>query len=127
MLGIHTKIEKVNHNVIQKLSNKAKKDKVNLKDTETTQWFAIYGNDVLLGCAGTILKNGKGRIRGVFVLPEYRKLGLGSKLMQFIIDDLSNNNACYIDQLSSQPNWWLKNGWKTKSVVKNGSWIYKII
>ena len=127
MLGIHTKIETVSHEVIKKLSNKAKLDKVNLKDTKTTKWFAIYGNDILLGCAGTILKHGKGRIRGVFILPQYRKFGFGSKLMTHIIEDLKNNHACYIDQLSSQPNWWIKNGWKTKSIVKNGSWIYKIL
>jgi N-acetylglutamate synthase-like GNAT family acetyltransferase len=127
MLGIHTKIETVNYAEVKKLLNKAKKDKVNLKDTATTQWFAIYQDNVLCGCAGTILKFGKGRIRSVFVLPEYRKLGLGSKLMKHIVEDLSNNNACYIDQLSSQPSWWIKNGWKVKSEVKNGSWIYKIL
>tara|TARA_Y100001972_G_scaffold71073_2_gene86459 strand:- start:613 stop:996 length:384 start_codon:yes stop_codon:yes gene_type:complete len=127
MHGIHTKIEQVNHSEVKKLSNLAKKDKVNLKDTATTKWFAIYYHNKIIGCAGTILKNGKGRIRGVFILSKYRGLGLGSKLMKHIIDDLIDNHACYIDQLSSQPKWWLNNGWKVKSTVKNGSWIYKLV
>ncbi len=120
-------IEPINFDIAKLLSSKAKKDKVNLKDTETTKWFGVYLDNKLCGVAGTILKNGKGRIRSVFVIEEYRGQGLGSSLMKFIIDDLIENNACYIDQLASNPKWWIEQSWKVKSVVKNGSWIYKIL
>ena len=48
MHGIHTKIEQVNHSEVKKLSNLAKKDKVNLKDTATTKWFAIYYHNKII-------------------------------------------------------------------------------
>lgn len=117
----------IDYNMVKTLNNKAKLDKVCLKDTQTTKWFGAYLDNVLCGVAGTILNNGKGRIRGVFVLKEHRKHGIGSKLMNYIINYLIDNNACYIDQLSSHPEWWIKNNWKVKSKVKNGSWIYKTI
>lgn len=120
-------INKIEFDIVKPLSSKAIKDKVCLKDTKTTVWFGAYDEKNLCGVAGSILKDGKGRIRGVFVLPEYRKLGIGSKLMEHIINYFKSNNACYIDQLSSNPNWWVKKSWKIKSTVKNGAWVYKNI
>lgn len=124
--GTQLKIQKITHNIIKPLISKSKNDKVCLKDTKTTEWFGIY-TESLSGCAGVIIKNGKGRIRGVFILPEKRKLGLGSQLMSYIIDYMEESGVTYIDQLSSSPSWWVKNGWTIKSNVKNGSWIYKKI
>jgi N-acetylglutamate synthase-like GNAT family acetyltransferase len=121
------KIQKITHNEVKPLISKSKGDKVCLKDTKTTQWFGVYQEEALCGCAGVIIKNGKGRIRGVFILPDCRKFGMGSKLMRYIVEYMEDSGVSYIDQLSSHPNWWLKNGWTTKSIVTNGSWIYKKI
>lgn len=120
-------IKQIDFQLVKPLSSKAIKDKVCLKNTNTTIWFGAYNEINLCGVAGSILKGSKGRIRGVFVLPEYRKLGIGSMLMQYIVDYFKNNNACYIDQLASNPNWWVQKNWKVKSTVKNGAWVYKNI
>jgi GNAT superfamily N-acetyltransferase len=120
-------VREISYNTVKPLASKALKDKVCLKDTATTKWFAAYDNDVLLGVAGSILKNGNGRIRGVYVLPEYRKLGAGRMMMDHIMYYFSDNGACYVDQLSSHYDWWVKQGWKIKSIVPNGAWIYKTI
>lgn len=117
----------IEYNIVKTLINKAKYDKVCLKDTITTKWFGAFIDGVLCGVAGTILKNGKGRIRGVFVVKEHRKLGIGSQLMNYIIKFLSDNNACYIDQLASNPDWWIKHNWKIKAPAKNGAWVFKTI
>jgi GNAT superfamily N-acetyltransferase len=120
-------IMEIEYKQVKTLVNKAKYDKVCLKDTKTTKWFGAFIDKLLCGVAGTILKNGKGRIRGVFVVKEHRKLGMGSQLMKHIINYLSDNHACYIDQLASNPEWWVKNNWKIKSLARNGAWIYKTI
>ena len=120
-------VRQISYNTVKTLASKAAKDKVCLKDTATTKWFAAYDDDVLLGVAGSILKNGNGRIRGVYVLPEYRKLGAGRMMMEHIMFYFSDSGACYVDQLSSQYEWWVKQGWKIKSIVPNGAWIYKTI
>jgi hypothetical protein len=120
-------IRQISYNIVKQLESKAQKDKVCLKDTESTVWFGAYDNDVLLGVAGSICKNGKGRIRGVFVLPEYRKIGAGKMMMDYIMHHFADCGACYVDQLSSQYEWWVKQGWKIKSIVPNGAWIYKKI
>jgi hypothetical protein len=39
----------------------------------------------------------------------------------------SNSHINYVDQLSSHPEWWLEQGWQSKSIVKNGQCIYKNI
>lgn len=121
------KIEQINFEKIKLLSNLASKEKVCLKNTTTTIWFGAFIEENLCGVAGSILKNGKGRIRGVFVVPSSRKLGVGSLLMEHLINYFKANNACYIDQLAVNPNWWLNKNWKIKSKVKNGAWIYKNI
>jgi N-acetylglutamate synthase-like GNAT family acetyltransferase len=118
-------IVEVTHDRIWHLNGAAKKDKVCLKDTNTTKWFAIYVDYHIIGCAGIIIKGSKGRIRGVFILPEHRNKGYSSQLMSYIIKYMTDENVCYIDQLSSQPEWWIKNGWKEKSKALNGSWVYK--
>jgi GNAT superfamily N-acetyltransferase len=118
------KIKKINHSKVKPLIKFSKNDVVCLKDTKTTEWFGLYEPN-LIGVAGVIIKSGKGRIRGVFILPEKRKMGYGSQLMSYIIEYMESKGVSYIDQLSSHPNWWInKNGWKIKSIVKNGSWIY---
>ena len=121
------KIEQINFKKVKTFTAPASKEKVCLKDTKTTIWFGAFIDNNLCGIAGSILKNGKGRIRGVFVLPQYRKNGVGSQLMEHIINYFKNNNACYIDQLASNPNWWVNKNWKIKSTVKNGAWVYKNI
>jgi GNAT superfamily N-acetyltransferase len=120
-------IKQIDYKEVKTLINKAKYDKVCLKDTNTTKWFGAFIENMLCAVAGTILKNGKGRIRGVFVVREHRKLGIGSQLMNYIIEYFSNNNACYIDQLASNPDWWVKKNWKVKSLARNGAWVYKTI
>lgn len=108
---------------------RAAKDGVCLKDTAGgTTWFgALDEQGALCGVAGATLKAGKGRIRGVFVLPEHRGKKIGSTLMDSVLEWFCEQNACYIDQLSSLPGWWIKRGWKIKAPAKRGAWIYKII
>ena len=120
-------IKQITYDEVKQFSNMAKKDKVNLKDTETTIWFGYYDNEALVGVTGTILKHGKGRIRGVFVPKDHRGKGYGQTLMEYIMKYFDKENACYVDQLASNYEWWLKKGWNLKSIVKNGAWVYKII
>jgi len=120
-------IKEVSIDVLLPLKNMAKKDKVNISEPSSNgKFFASYDEEGnLVGCAGIIVKNNKGRIRSVFIKPEYRGKGYSSTLMSYIIKYMTDLHVCYIDQLSSQPEWWIKNGWKEKSKVKNGSWIFK--
>ena len=122
-----TSIQEISYTNVKPLIKYARHDKVCLKDTETTKWFGIYEKDRLCGVAGSIAKDGKGRIRGVFVLQEHRGKSYGSTLMNHLMTYFSNNNVNYVDQLSSHPEWWLEQGWQSKSIVKNGQWIYKNI
>jgi GNAT superfamily N-acetyltransferase len=118
----------ITHNEVKVFQSKAAKEGICLKDTKTTTWFGAFDDDNnLCGVAGTILKNGKGRIRGVYVDPNKRGNNYGSSLMYNIIEWLCSNNACYIDQFAGKPNWWVKQGWKIKKSTDNGSWVYKTI
>ena len=120
-------IQQIPYETVKQFFNLAKKDKVNLKDTKTTVWFGYYAHGILRGVAGTILKHGKGRIRGVFVPENYRGKGYGQSLMKYVMRYFEQENACYVDQLASNYEWWIKQGWKIKSIVKNGAWVYKVI
>lgn len=125
-LMLHS-IAEISYNTVKPLSSKASKDKVCLKDTPQTQWFGAYIENELCGVAGAAVKDGNGRIRGVYVLPQHRGKGLGSTMMQALMAYFDNKSVCYVEQLASQPDWWLKQGWKLKAPHKNGAWIYKTL
>lgn len=83
-------------------------------------FVALKGGD-LIGTASLIIFNDKGRQNGYFIQngvhPNYKRLGIGSKLRDASIDfaKLNNFQAVYCDtaiQARSVVNWYLKAGWQ---------------
>lgn len=67
----------VDHAQIVPWTHRAARERVSLKDARATTWYSVTGR----GCAALMVLKGKARIKGVFVLKEYRGAGVGTALV----------------------------------------------
>lgn len=70
-------VETVEHAKIVPWAHRAARERVSLKDARNTTWYWVATQ----GCAGLMALRGKARIKGVFVLKEYRGAGVGTALV----------------------------------------------
>lgn len=75
-------IKKVEFGDIKHLSAKASKESVSISDTSKTLWFAAYVDNEIVGCAGIYEALPYHRLKGIWIMPEYRGKGIGKKLTE---------------------------------------------
>ena len=67
-----TQFESIKH-----FASRASKERVAIKPTQNTMWFALSLNEITVGCCALYLGKKKCRIKGDFVMLDYRGKGLG--------------------------------------------------
>jgi len=110
------KIFKVSYSEICAYANAAKRERSIVSDQTGLTWFGAYDNGVLVGFGGAIAKKGSGRIKGTYVLPEFRGNGISKYLnaacFNFLVDE---KKVCIINAFVTTDRnraWYLKNGFK---------------
>jgi predicted GNAT family N-acyltransferase len=69
---------------------------------DSSHHYLLSLDKAIIGTARVRYIDEKAKIERVAILPSYQGRGLGKKLMQFIIDDVRNNNTIKKAVLSSQ-------------------------
>jgi GNAT superfamily N-acetyltransferase len=73
----------------------------NVWDEDGKIWFVVFENKTIVGFAG-IIKNKFILLDPIYILPNYRKQGLGSELMKYIIGYCKNVDCLYIQSICTQ-------------------------
>lgn len=69
------KFVQVEYESIKGFRKLAKKDRVSLSETKNTLWFHIKRDEELMGFCGIFLAKNKARLKGAWLLPQYRGMG----------------------------------------------------
>ena len=63
------------------------------KDSIYTNWFVYKDNDNIIGFINYDIIFDKAEIEYIYVVDEYKKKGIGTKLLNKMIEDLKENNV----------------------------------
>jgi len=113
-------IRKVNFATVQRFAKQAAKEHVSITDTNNTIWFIGEINDEIVAIAGLIQVAYGMRIKGVYVLPEYRAKGYGNELTQYLFE-LCHNRCSNIEVFAYNPNFYEHHGFKRFGSLPNGA------
>ena len=98
----------------------ASKERVSVKHTPSTIWFGIF-DPKLVGFGGLIFKKDKARIKGDFVLHQYRGKGYGHLLTKYRIDTLKKTGRIkIIEAYSLHPKYYKSLGFKEIKMYSKG-------
>jgi ribosomal protein S18 acetylase RimI-like enzyme len=110
--------------------SRAAREHVAVTNTRNTRWFAAYrdsdaaqrqGAEGLLGFSGVIILRGSvGRIKGIWVRPEYRKLGAGRAVTQACIQEATECGCCLLEAISMHRRYWLGQGFYVAKATPAG-------
>jgi N-acetylglutamate synthase-like GNAT family acetyltransferase len=102
---------------IQHLSTLARRDNVTIKKHEKQIYWGAFINDKTVGCAAVHCSGKLNILKSCFVLPEYRKSGIGKRLVyeriQYL-DDIFTEHK--IKTLSLKPDFYIQIGFSVVSV-----------
>lgn len=114
-------VRSVDHAEIQPWRTRAARDHVDLADTPETSWWKV--TDV--ACAGLmrVRREGHrgGRIKGVYVDPAFRRLGLGTALTEYVIEQAINLGATYVEAYAWNSKWYLARGFEVVGRNRHGA------
>lgn len=101
----------VDFSEIKKYASKAAKERVSVKDTDSTLWIAVYDPE-LVGFGGLLVKPPKARIKGDWMLPEHRGKGYGHMMTEFRTALCKRNPKIkQMEAYSLHPHYYEAQGW----------------
>lgn len=103
---------------IAQLKSVAARERVSLSDTRSTYWFRTDDNS---GVCGAIEVAGRVRIKGVWVYPEWRGLGIGSAMTEALIKWIEQRYDCPIEVLAYNPAFYEARGFRRTGELANGA------
>ncbi len=83
-------VEEVKYEDVQHLRSEAAKEGAAITDTRSTRWFAVADGGEVVAVAGLHVGGTFWRMKGDYVRPSHRGLGLYSKLIQKRLDICSD-------------------------------------
>ena len=112
---------------VRRYAGRAAKEGVSVKHTPTTMWFAIYDGDIgMVGFGGLLIKAGKARVKGDWVLQEHRGKGYGYELHEHRVQlCLRNPRIKVMEAHSLHPRFYEGNGWVILGEYKEGTYIVR--
>lgn len=115
-------LKKVDYSTVKPFASAASKDRVSTSDGQKTQWF-LWGDDVNTPAFCGLLQTSTGyRIKGVWVHPSKRGVGLGATMTEALIDHAVNNlMACRIEVFAYNPSYYEATGFKRYGSLPNGA------
>lgn len=119
------KLQTVGYSKVKRFANSAAKERVSMKDSKNTTWF-LYDEDIAV--AGVMIRQGHiYRIKGVWVNPIARGLGIGSKFTDFILT-WCEATASIVEAFAHNPKFYIERGFKQKGVNQFGvPYVVKVL
>lgn len=75
------KIAPCPYSEIEHLVLQAKKERIGI--TPNTKFYCATDNEKVIGFCGIVFKRGYAVVKNIYVIPEYRKQGMGEKLIKY--------------------------------------------
>ena len=115
------RIRSVNYEEVFPFYSKAAKERVSLKTSKETWWYGVVNeNNEILGVAGLLKVKIGYRIKGVYVLPDYRNMGLGGQLTEHLIQ-FCENRFSLIEAFAYNPKYYEEKGFTRYGSLPNGA------
>ena len=115
------RIRSVNYEEVFPFYARAAKERVSLKTSKETWWYGIVNdNNEILGVAGLLKVKIGYRIKGVYVLPDYRNMGLGGQLTEHLIK-FCENRFSLIEAFAYNPKYYEEKGFTRYGSLPNGA------
>lgn len=78
---VQAKIAPCSYSDIQHLVGQAKKERIGI--TPNTKFYCAKDNEIVIGFCGIVFKRGYAVVKNIYVIPQYRKQGLGEELIKY--------------------------------------------
>ena len=115
-------ISKCEYADIRHLASIASQSHVSVSKTQDTQWFKAEKDGRIVGCSALMKKKKPiGRVKGIFVLEEFRGMGIGLELTNVLIQDAIEKHCSAIDLFTWHPDFWLKLGYRVIGKNSHGA------
>ena len=115
-------VEKCQFDEIKQLAPLAAKARVSVSNTTGTRWFKVVAGDQIIGCGAVMKKKSPvGRIKGIFILEEYRGQQYGLKLTEELISYAKARFCKSFDLYTWHPEFWESIGCKKVGVNAHGA------
>jgi len=98
---------------------------------EGCQMYSYFHNSKRIGFLSVMIQDGVMKINDLAILPEYQKMGFGSKLIEFS-KEAAKKKKCnkiilgMIDDNVELKKWYEKHGFKTVSLIKFDTVTYRV-
>lgn len=108
----------VDYATVARWKAQAARDRVSVSDTKNTRWFNLASGE---GFCGLIEIGGMVRVKGVYVFPEYRGLGVGTAMTEELLT-IAAATGKTIEVLAYNPEFYELRGFQRQSQLANGAW-----
>lgn len=119
-------VQESSYDSIKHFKSAASKERVSISDTNNTLWFEIqkmtYMAPKTIGCCGLYLAKNKCRIKGDFILKEYRGQGFGDFLTECRKFIANHKKYKKIEVLTLHPHYYRKQGFTINNEIRQGVW-----
>ena len=119
---MQTRLRDSSYREVRRFKALGSKERVSISDTKNTLWFMIEVEGEPAGCCGLYLTMTKARMKGDYVLPQYRGLGLGTLSSDFRIEKARELGYSLIETLTVNPDYYGKKGFTLNGKVREGVW-----
>lgn len=113
-------VRQVEFAAVKPYAARAAREHVSISDTRGTRWYEVKKGDKTAAIAG-LLKTSHGyRVKGVYVLPEERGTGIGTKLTEYLIAQCANEFAM-VEVFAYNPAFYEARGFTRYGQLPNGA------
>ena len=108
---------------VRKYSNLAKKERVSISNTNNTRWFEFKLDGESVGCCALIYQGKKVRIKGVYLLPQYRGHGHGVFMDDCLLSIAEEDGINIVEVLTLHPKFYKSRGFKIIKETNKGVFL----
>lgn len=111
---------------VRRFSSLAKKERSIVSETSNTQWFQIIEDGEVVGCCGCYITKKKIRLKGDYVLPQWRGRGLYTFVNNFRENYAKSLSIRNVEVLTLHPEHFKKRGYAIIKETRSGIWLAEI-
>lgn len=113
---------------VSKYASLAKKERSIISKTHNTKWFEIIEEGEAVGCCGIYLAKYKIRLKGDYVLPQWRGRGLYTHVNNFRESYAKEiHRVSKVEVLTLHPEHFKKRGYKMIKETRKGIWLADLV
>tara|TARA_R100000995_G_scaffold81760_1_gene54858 strand:+ start:845 stop:1267 length:423 start_codon:yes stop_codon:yes gene_type:complete len=115
-------LREVSFEIVKRFASKGAKERVSISNTQNTLWFAVSYRNNIIGVCGLYLAKNKCRIKGDYLLPEYRGKGIGEFITISRMSIIKSLGYANIEVLTLHPQYYAKIGFNIHKETRKGIW-----